>query len=193
MVTRLRVTRHYATNSISRTFPIYITQDLFNVRNTENTGSRGCLPDVLYIKSAGGGYLRRFFRKWDFWHQKPNQVLKSALKSLNHGVGRGIYGVENYDIQISLNHGGGYLRWWGYLRRIPRYDNFLLPHYSSTCNFIAQYHWSTGGGEETARLVGSAVKLRGLISCLALNDERYLGDSYIKFGKQDHEILKIIS
>ena len=34
MVTRQRLTRRYAINSISRTFPIYITEDLSNVRNT---------------------------------------------------------------------------------------------------------------------------------------------------------------
>ena len=34
MVTRQRLTRHYAINSISRTFPICITEDLYNVRNT---------------------------------------------------------------------------------------------------------------------------------------------------------------
>ena len=34
MVTRQRLTRHYAINSISRTFPICITEDLSNVRNT---------------------------------------------------------------------------------------------------------------------------------------------------------------
>ena len=40
------------------------------------------------------------------------------------------------------------------------------------------------GREETARLLGSTVGIRGFISCLALIDERYLCDSYKKSKKK---------
>ena len=62
---------------------------------------------------GGGGDLRRFMSKFDFWHQSQTKLMKSAFEvSLPWG---GIYGVQNYDIKFSLNN------WGGYLQRIQRY------------------------------------------------------------------------
>ena len=54
---------------------------------------------------GGGGDLRRFMSKSDFWHQSQTKLMKSAFEvSLPWG---GIYGVQNYDIKFSLNNWGG--------------------------------------------------------------------------------------